>query len=120
MKVWHTQKSTYKVSDFIGWQRDGALKLNPDFQRRSVWKKGAKSYLIDTILRGFPIPIIFLRDIKSDLKTLKSMRDVVDGQQRLRTVIAFISPNLINDFDPARDDFKISKGTQRAIWQLLI
>ncbi len=110
MKVWNTLKTTYKVTDFIGWQRDKTLKLNPDFQRRSVWKLGAKSYLIDTIIRGFPIPMIFLRDKKSDVNTLAPLRDVVDGQQRLRTVIAFVAPNLLDDFDSGRDAFTINKS----------
>jgi uncharacterized protein with ParB-like and HNH nuclease domain len=109
MKIWNTLKTTYKVSDFISWQREGTLKLNPDFQRRAVWQTGAKSYLIDTIIRGFPIPIIFLRDAKSDLSKFTPQRDVVDGQQRLRTVISFIAPELLDDYDENRDRFVISK-----------
>jgi hypothetical protein len=104
-----TLRTLYRVSDFVGWQREGTLELNPNFQRRSVWKKGAKSFLIDTILRGFPVPIIFLRDKKTDLRTLKSKRDVVDGQQRIRTLLSFIDHTLLPDFDPQRDDFEINK-----------
>ena len=96
-----------KVADFISWQRDGTLVLNPNFQRRHVWKKGAKSYFMDTIIRGLPVPVIFIRDLPTDLETLKSKREVVDGQQRLRTLISFIAPDLIKDFNPEVDDFKI-------------
>jgi hypothetical protein len=102
-----TLRTQYRVSDFVAWQRDGALELNPNFQRRPVWKKGAKSYLIDTILRGLPVPIIFLRDLPSDLKTLRGKRDVVDGQQRIRTLLSFIDPKLLRDFDSTRDEFRI-------------
>jgi len=105
-----TLRTQYRVSDFVAWQRDDALELNPNFQRRPVWKKGAKSYLIDTILRGLPVPIIFLRDLHSDLRTLKSKRDVVDGQQRIRTILSYINPNLLKDYNPERDDFRISKA----------
>lgn len=104
-----TLRTLYRVSDFVGWQREGVLELNPNFQRRSVWKKGAKSFLIDTIIRGFPVPIIFLRDKKTDLKTFKAKRDVVDGQQRIRTLLSFIDHTLLQDYDPARDDFEINK-----------
>jgi len=38
------------------------------------------------------------------------MREVVDGQQRLRTIISFIAPNLIKDLVPKRDVFKIKKN----------
>lgn len=44
-------KTVFKVGDFVSWQKAGQLQLSPKFQRRSVWKKGAKSYLIDTIAR---------------------------------------------------------------------
>jgi hypothetical protein len=104
-----TLRTLYRVSDFVGWQREGTLELNPNFQRRSVWKKGAKSFLIDTIIRGFPVPIIFLRDKKTDLKTLKAKRDVVDGQQRIRTLLSFIDHSLLLDYDPQRDDFEINR-----------
>lgn len=100
-------RTEYKISDFISWKREGTLILNPNFQRRHVWKKGAKSYFLDTIIRGLPVPVIFIRDLPTDLETLKSKREVVDGQQRLRTLISFIAPELIEDFKPEVDDFKI-------------
>lgn len=109
MRVWQTTKTTFKVSDFVGWYRSGQLTLNPDFQRRSVWRPHQKSYLIDTILRGLPVPMLFLRDLAADLNTFEVKREVVDGQQRLRTVIAFVAPNLLADKEP-RDDFKILRS----------
>ena len=109
----NTLRTQYRVSDIVGWQREGTLELNPDFQRRSVWKKGAKSYFIDTLLKGFPVPIIFLRDMRSDIHTLKPRRDVVDGQQRIRTVLSFIDRDLLPDFKPERDEFAIQKNHNR-------
>lgn len=103
------QKTFFKVSDFISWQRSSALVLSPQFQRKSVWKAGTKSYLIDTIVRGLPIPIIFLRDRFVDLKTLEPKREVIDGQQRLRTVLAFVVPELLSDFEE-RDDFTVKRS----------
>jgi hypothetical protein len=109
MKFIEVQKTQYPISDLIDWQRNGKMELSPDFQRRSVWKKGAKSYLIDSILRGYPIPIIFIR-AKTDPDTLSSVKEVVDGQQRLRTVFSFVDKSLLDDFDEATDAFSISKA----------
>ncbi len=109
MKTHQVSKTHYKVSDFVSWAKGRTLILSPSFQRRSVWPKGAKSFLLDTIVRGLPIPIIFLRDQKTDLETLEPKREVVDGQQRIRTVLAFIAPKLLKDFDQNRDDFTIKK-----------
>ncbi|HEY2052505.1 MAG TPA: DUF262 domain-containing protein [Solirubrobacterales bacterium] len=109
MQTFEIEKTQYKVADFIDWQRGGTLDLAPVFQRRTVWKPGAKSYLIDTVARGLPTPIIFLRD-RIELKTMKATREVVDGQQRLRTLISFIAPRLLPDYDPEQDDFKVKKN----------
>lgn len=59
MKITRTM---YTISDFLAWQRGGQLDLRPPFQRGSVWNTRAKSYFIDTLLRGFAVPIIFLQD----------------------------------------------------------
>jgi hypothetical protein len=109
------QKTIYKVSDFISWQKAGNLILVPEFQRRSVWKPGAKSYLIDTIVRGFPIPIIFLRDRRTDPNKLEPMREVIDGQQRLRTVFSYVDPASLGDFRVERDSFTVKKTHNKDI-----
>ncbi len=76
----------YSITDFLEWSTTDILQISPDFQRRSVWSSKAKSYLIDTILRGKPIPKII---ITQKLEGGRTIRTVVDGQQRLRTIIEF-------------------------------
>src|SRR4051812_44405052 len=102
-------KTVYKVGDFLSWQRMKSLVLSPSFQRRPVWSAAAKSFFIDTIARGHPIPIVFLRE-QTNLDTLEPSREVVDGQQRLRTLLSYIEPESLRDFDPERDSFEIKKS----------
>ena len=104
------QKTFYKVVDFVNWQKNNQLSLSPEFQRRAVWKSGAKSYLIDTMVKGMPIPIIFLRDKRTNIDDFEPIREVVDGQQRLRTVLSFVCPQYLKDYNPERDDFTVSKS----------
>lgn len=89
--------TTYTVNDFLEWYERKQLVLSPKFQRRSVWKDVAKSFLIDSILRDKPLPKIFIRQI-TDIKNRTTIREVVDGQQRLRTIMDFIN-----------DGFKVKK-----------
>src|SRR5207244_12445423 len=107
MQSHQVSKTHYKVSDFISWAKASTLILSPSFQRRSVWPAGAKSFLLDTIVRGLPIPIIFLREQKTDLDSLEPKREVADGQQRIRTLLAFIVSNLGKNFDPECYDFTL-------------
>lgn len=88
---------TYSINDFIEWDDRGQLEISPKFQRRSVWSPQAKSYLIDTILKDKPLPKIFIR-ATTDPKTKKTTREIVDGQQRIRTILSFV-----------KDGFRISK-----------
>ena len=84
----------YSINDFTEWDNQGQLTLNPFFQRRPVWSDNAKSYLMDTIIREKPIPKIFIRQ-KVNVTTQKTIRDVVDGQQRLRTILSFIKDGFV-------------------------
>lgn len=107
MKSMNIQKTFYKITDFLSWHKNGNLTLCPLFQRRPIWREGTKSYLIDTISKGLPIPPIFLRYKQTDMNTFEPTREVVDGQQRLRTVIAYINPSSLDDFRPERDYFTV-------------
>lgn len=88
----------YSVRDFEEWSERDELVLAPKFQRRAVWSPKARSYLIDTILRGKPIPKLYMRQNVVPA-TRRTTREIVDGQQRLRTALDFI-----------KDRFKISKS----------
>jgi len=77
---------TYSISDIVEWHERGLLNLSPDFQRRSVWPRKAKSFLIDTIVRGKPMPKILMTQ---ELASGRNIRTVVDGQQRVRAIIEY-------------------------------
>ncbi|MEV1133392.1 DUF262 domain-containing protein [Rhodococcus coprophilus] len=90
--------------------RDGSLRLRPHYQRGSVWNEANKSFLIDSVLRGYPIPLIVLQDeIDPDGSPV---RRVVDGQQRLRTLISFAAPDCLTDTESG-DDFRYTPPEYR-------
>ena len=66
----------------------GELNYSPWYQRRSVWTTPQKSYLIDTLIEQKPIPAIYIR-YSLDLDLGKTIREVVDGQQRIRAILEF-------------------------------
>jgi hypothetical protein len=64
--------------------------FKPPYQRQSVWNEEKQSFLIDSILKNFPIPPIFLHQ-HIDESTGKTTYDVIDGKQRLLALIRFIN-----------------------------
>ena len=86
--------TTQDISWFLDLYRNKQLDLNPPFQRRSVWSAKDRKFFLDTIFRGFPSPSIFLDKSVVDGKTKYS---VVDGKQRLETIIKFVNNNLFID-----------------------
>jgi Protein of unknown function DUF262 len=60
----------------------------PDWQRGEVWDKSKKQELIDSILRGWKLPKFYF------VKTSGDEYEVLDGQQRLRTIYEFFSNEL--------------------------
>lgn len=84
------QVRSREIVDLFNAMRSGRLTLSPYFQRNLVWRDAHKRDFIDTILKGFPFPQIFLARGPIDLDTMAASQCVVDGQQRLSTIRQFI------------------------------
>ena len=81
----------YTIADILSWMDEKTLSINREYQRSNkVWTTPAKAYLIDTILRGYPIPKIYLRT-RIDSRTRRAYREVVDGQQRLVAIRSYVN-----------------------------
>ena len=59
--------------------------ISPDIQRNDVWKGRQESELIESILMGIPIPIMYLFEARDGKK------QVVDGRQRINTILRFLN-----------------------------
>lgn len=65
----------------------GQLNLDPPYQRKSVWSPTDKRFFIDTIMNDYPAPPVFLHKTTDD--DGRATYHVVDGKQRLQTIIDF-------------------------------
>jgi hypothetical protein len=72
------------LDSLISRMHNNEIILQPEFQRNEVWKRGAQSRLIESLLIRIPIPAFYM-DATNDEKWL-----VVDGQQRLSTLRQFV------------------------------
>ena len=84
--------SQQDISWFLDLYEKGQLDLDPPYQRRSVWTLTDKRFFIDTVLNNYPVPPIFLHKAIDDHG--HSTYHVVDGKQRLQTIIEFAAGKL--------------------------
>ena len=86
--------STFTVAEYCQQMSEGQIIVNRDYQRTNeVWPAAARSYLMDTILNGYPMPKFALYQ-KTDLQTRRTIKEIVDGQQRSKAILDFFKGNL--------------------------
>lgn len=73
-----------KTSRVVAW--DGKLDVRPEFQREFVYDTKQQEAVINTILNGFPLNIMYFVDRKD------GTYEVLDGQQRIISICHF-APN---------------------------
>jgi hypothetical protein len=82
--------SGFTVAEYCEQMRNGGIVVNHDYQRTDkVWPPAARSYLVDTILLGYPMPKLALHQT-TDLKTKRTKKEIVDGQQRSQAIFDFL------------------------------
>lgn len=86
------EATTSTVAWFWSRLNDQTLNMKPPYQRNPVWQENQKAYLIDTILRGYPVPELYVQSVVSSKG--EEQHIIVDGQQRVRACLEFIN----NDF----------------------
>lgn len=97
----YVDKVDRSTSDLFRMIVEGELNLQPDYQRRFVWDKKTMSKFIESLLLSIPIPTIFLAENNDDTF------EVIDGQQRLTTIFAFMKSKLVaNEIEKLPDNLK--------------
>lgn len=80
----------FTLEGLVAKSKKGQLKI-PGFQRKFVWTQRQASRLIESFLLGLPVPALFLY---ADPDT--GEQQVIDGQQRLTSVIQFFDGTFKN------------------------
>lgn len=81
MKFEVTKWTIEKLQDYY---KKGDINLSPPYQRNFIWSINDQRGLVDSIKRNNPIPNFFV------LENVKNSYEMVDGQQRSRTILSFL------------------------------
>ena len=78
---------------------ESRINVDAEYQRGKIWSQPQQALLIDSIIRGFDIPKIFMRKLPDGSQFLF---DVIDGKQRLTAIWRFVSDDfrLLKKIDP--------------------
>lgn len=112
------------ISWFLDLERSKQLDLDPPYQRKSVWTLKDRKFFLDTIFRGYPSPAIYLN--KEMSRDGEAVYHVVDGKQRLETILKFSRGEIkiANDFGDSRLDGKkweqISDDLKQDFWNYIL
>lgn len=94
--------SAYTIAEIISGFSRKDIRINRSYQRSGgIWPSSAQTYFIDTILEKYPFPKLYFHQIY-DRTLKKPIMEVVDGQQRLKTILDF-----------SRDKIRLSKASQK-------
>lgn len=90
IKLFDRNSTKLTISEFFDNYEQGKYNFEVEYQRKSdVWSEDKRSFLIDSILKNYPMPPIFMRP-NIDTQSGKTKYDIVDGKQRLESIIGFI------------------------------
>lgn len=96
------------VGELVELFKASMLKANPEYQRGVVWSSPQKKKLIDSVLRGYPLPMIYLHHIKTSVAGMqREDLEIIDGQQRITALYEF-AEGAFKLFDPIADE-KVAK-----------
>ena len=95
---------TKTVEQLLQLKMANMLYANPEYQRGDVWTLAQKKRLIDSVFRGYPIPLIYLHHISKELAGAKREDfEVIDGQQRINSLYEYREGSF-KTFDPVKDE----------------
>jgi hypothetical protein len=93
-----------KIKDILEWKKGNILRVNPEYQRGAVWKEAQQKKLVDSVMRGYPLPLIYLHHKKQTIGGIsREDFEIIDGQQRINALYYF-GEGAIKLFDPVKDD----------------
>lgn len=93
---------SYSVSKIRTYWTQTYLSVNHEYQRAPRWERRQKQLLIDSLLRGYPLPLFYFhKKYRHHGDSTIADLEIIDGQQRIRAIAEFCA----GDFpllDPAR------------------
>lgn len=101
-----TSQDDKPIKDLVELLKSGMMIANPEYQRGVVWNEAQQKKLIDSLFRGFTLPLIYLHERKEKIAGFtREGLEIIDGQQRLKAIHLYVE-GAFRLFDPATENDK--------------
>ena len=58
------KSETITIQNLLELKKNSMLMVNPEYQRAAVWSENQQRKLVDSVMRGYPLPLIYLHHKK--------------------------------------------------------
>jgi len=84
----------------------GKILINEEYQRSEIWKSYQKKGLIDSIMKGFSMGVLVIWENR------ENKFEVLDGQQRIKTITRFLSDEFKNNENKKFSELTITERSE--------
>ena len=91
LRINKPEPSTYTIDDICRQMKRSRFLVRPPYQREEVINKKKSSEIIESLLLGIKLPPIFI------FKNKNGISEVIDGQQRILSILAFLGRSYMNE-----------------------
>jgi hypothetical protein len=101
------ESTTHTVAKYAKFVDTGEIVINKEYQRNSnIWSDASKSFFVETMLLNLPIPKLYLVEKTVTKPAMKTVTEIVDGQQRTEAILQFL-----------KGEFKLQKNIDTREWR---
>jgi len=96
----------FSIKEIKNLWNKGEVLINKEYQRSEIWKSYQKKGLIDSIMKGFSIGVLVI------WKNREDKFEILDGQQRIKTIIRFLNDEFKNNENKKFTELTITEQSE--------
>ncbi len=86
-----TTLESFTVKALVELRKNDMARANPEYQRGEVWNRHQRKKLIDSVMRDYQLPVIYLHYNETSVAgMMRQSYDIIDGQQRIEALYDFV------------------------------
>jgi len=105
-RVPHLEFEHFSIKEMKDLWDKGKILINEEYQRSFIWKPYQRRDLIESIMKGFSMGVLVIWENK------KGQFEILDGQQRIKTIIRYLDGEFKNNEKKEFDDLTITEQSE--------